>query len=156
MTQLLLVAFLMQPLERAMVSAGRMPVGGAVLAAGCIKQLHGLRQGGRLCLGDTVDGCDIRFSHRESVGIISHLGIESGTRNSERMDFATVHSMHPYKLDSFRGSAYECTWMWLKIKLRGYARFGPCFHSPGFDRGTGFLSRGDLLSRIIGSSLSAP
>ena len=31
-------------------------------------------------------------------------------------------------------------WLWLKIKQRGYAGVGPCFHLPGFHFGTGFLS----------------
>ena len=29
-----------------------------------------------------------------------------------------------------------------KLNRRGYAGFGPCFHSPGFHFGTGFLSHG--------------
>ena len=28
-----------------------------------------------------------------------------------------------------------------KLKTRGYAGFGPCFHLPGFHFGTGFLSQ---------------
>ena len=39
-------------------------------------------------------------------------------------------------------------WVWLKIKWGQTAGFGPCFHLPGFDFGTGFLSHSHIYTYI--------
>ena len=43
-----------------------------------------------------------------------------------------------------------------KLKSRGYAGFGPCFHFPGFHFGIGFLSHTHLLCRVAHDLLSGP
>ena len=35
-----------------------------------------------------------------------------------------------------------------KLNRRGYAGFGPCFHAPRFDFGTGFLSHSHITVRF--------
>ena len=74
------------------------------------------------------------------------LGLTLHEPNPRRFswDGTPILDQVTWSLEDLGARMLSPLWVWLKIKQGGYAGFGPCFHLPGFQFGTGLLSHSQI------------